>query len=100
MYSIRIKTLTEKTQKQLEKSAELHKRLKLRRERLQSRSKQRTQEWIDGLDADDAKNIVQGAMRQSMSPPNQRVGVSEGRQIRGLSIEDQRMEKGALSLAT
>jgi len=80
MYSIRIKTLTEKTQKQLEKSAELHKRLKQRRERLQSRSKQRTQEWIDGLDADDAKNIVQGAMRQSMSP-NQRAGMSEGQQI-------------------
>jgi hypothetical protein len=77
MYSIRIKTLTEKTQKQLEKSAELHKRLKQRRERLQSRSKQRTQEWIDGLDADDAKNIVQGAMRQSASP-NQRAGMSEG----------------------
>ena len=77
MYSIRIKTLTEKTQKQLEKSAELYKRLKQRRERLQSRSKQRTQEWIDGLDADDAKNIVQGAMRQSASP-NQRAGMSEG----------------------
>jgi hypothetical protein len=83
----------------LDKSAELHKRLKLRRERLQSRSKQRTQDWIDGVDTEDAKNIVQGAMRQSMSP-KLRVGMELGQQIEGLSIEDQRVEKGALTLAT
>lgn len=55
MYSIRIKKLTERTQKQLEKSAELNNKLQLRRERLQSRSKERTYEWIQRLDADEAK---------------------------------------------
>jgi hypothetical protein len=68
MYSIRIKNLTEKALLKGDRSDELQKRLKLRRERLQSRSKKRTQDWIEGVDVYQAKEIMEGAMRRSMSP--------------------------------
>lgn len=68
MYSLQIKKESDREKQHEYMMSELTARLQARRERLQSRSRQRCNEWLQTVDAEDVKNICSGAMRQTYKP--------------------------------
>ena len=68
MYSLHIKKESDREKHHEYKMSELTARLQLRRERLQSRSRQRCNDWLQTVDAEDVKKICSGAMRQTIQP--------------------------------
>jgi hypothetical protein len=68
MYSLHIKKESDREKHHEYKMSELTARLQVRREKLQSRSRQRCNDWLQTVDADDVKNIISGAMRQTHQP--------------------------------
>lgn len=68
MYSLNIKKTESKDTEEVKKQETLYQKLKLKRERLGSRSRQRCNDWIRQVENSDCKTLCDGAARSSLSP--------------------------------
>jgi hypothetical protein len=95
MYSLNIKKTESKEAEEAKRQEVLNQRLRMKRERLGSRSRQRCSEWLRQVENSDCKTLCDGAVRSSLSPEKSQFPRNSTLKSKGL-IFDEDLEAGPL----